>query len=230
MKTKSLVLMAVTLMCVSCSWEEYTDSPEMRKAYLQTHGESQDSTVADTGDNDTTYVDRYNPKGIAESNTMEEISPEDSVRCNLIIEGKLIVDGGTSSDISDTYVTVEKITVNVWADGKGMKTYYPEAHKEVAEPSESCEWNNMPAGVDYDRKRLNMEPLAIPYKNYFYAEVTVCYVLRVKDNKLATGCTKSRFKNTVKCSSDRAGENNMSVLVTLELSTVQFDATVGNYE
>lgn len=223
MKTKSLVLMAVTLMCVSCSWEEYTDSPEMRKAYLQTHGESQDSTS--TGTNDSTYVFRSNPKGVAKNDS----TAEDSTRCDLFVEGKLIVDGGTSSDISDTFVTVEKITVNIWADGKEMVTYYPVAHTDVAEPSEVFEWESMPAGINYGRKRLNMEPLTISYKDYFYAEVTVCYILRVRDTKLAAGCTADRYRNTVTCGTSSFKENRMTVLVPLELQTITFSATVDDY-
>lgn len=216
--------MAVTLMCVSCSWEKYTDSPKMRKAYLQTHGESQDSTS--TGANDSTYVFRSNPKGVVKNDS----TTEDSTRCDLFVEGKLIVDGGTSSDISDTYVTVEKITVNVWADAKEMVSYCPVVHTDVAEPSEVFEWESMPAGINYSRKRLNMEPLTISYKDYFYAKVTVCYILRVRDAQLAAGCTADRYWNTVRYGSSFFRENRMDILVPLELTTIQFDATVDSYE
>ena len=223
MKTKSLVLMTVTLMCISCSWNEYTDSPEMRKAYIQTHGESQDSTS--TGGNDSTYVFQSNHKGIVKNDS----TTEDSTRCELFVEGKLIVDGGTSSDISDTYVTVEKITVNVWTDDKKMVAYYPEAHTDVAEPSEIFAWENMPVGINYDRKRLNMEPLTISYKDYIYAEVTVYYILRVRDAKLAAGCTVYRYRNTVTCGTSIFKENRMTVLVPLELTSITFSATVDDY-
>lgn len=208
--------MTVTLMCVSCSWNEYTDSPEMRKAYIQTHGESQDST--ETGDNDSTYTLHSNIKGV-----------ENTTRCDLFIDGKLIVDGGTASDISDTNVTVEKIMVNVWADGKEMNTYYPEINMEVIEPSEVFGWNNLPLGIKYERKRLDMEPLVIYYKEHFYAEVTVCYILRVRDPKLAEGCTAVRYRHTVKCESSNIKGNRINILVPLDLMTVQLDATVDSY-
>lgn len=215
MKTNYLLLLAVTLIYISCAKDEYTDSPEMRKAYIQTH----DSTG--TGDNDTTYIFRSNSKGVAENDS----TAENSTLCDLFIEGKLIVDGGTSTDISDTFVTVEKITVNVWTDGKGMVTHYPVAHTDVAEPTEA-EWENMPAGINYGRKRLNMEPLTISYKDYFYAEITVIYVLRVKDTKQAA---TDHYTVKAVCGSSNYKENKMTVLVPLELQTITFTATVDNY-
>ena len=216
--------MTVTLMCISCSWNEYTDSPEMRKAYIQTHGESQDSTG--TNGNDSTYVFQSNHKGIVKNDS----TTEDSTRCELFVEGKLIVDGGTSSDISDTFVTVDEVTVNVFADGNEMVTYCPEVHTDVAEPSEVFEWETMPIGLRYDPKMLSAEPLSICYKDYFYAEVTVSYILRVRDTKLAAGCTTDRCKRTVTCATSSHKENRMSVLVPLELRTIAISATVDDYD
>ena len=210
-------------MCVSCSMDETTDSLEMRKAYLQAHGESQDSTS--TGGYNSAYA-RSNPKGMATSNS----TAEDSTRCDLFIEGKLIVDGGTSSDISDTFVTVDEVTVNVFADGNEKVTYCPEVHTDVAEPSEVFEWETMPIGLRYDPKKLSTEPLSICYKDYFYAEVTVSYILRVRDTKLAAGCTTDRCKRTVTCATSSHKENRMSVLVPLELRTIAISATVDDYD
>ena len=210
-------------MCVSCSMDETTDSLEMRKAYLQAHGESQDSTS--TGGYNSAYA-RSNPKGMATSNS----TAEDSTRCDLFIEGKLIVDGGTSSDISDTFVTVDEVTVNVFADGNEKVTYCPEVHTDVAEPSEVFEWETMPIGLRYDPKKLSTEPLSICYKDYFYAEVTVSYILRVRDTKLAAGCMTDRCKRTVTCATSSHKENRMSVLVPLELRTIAISATVDDYD
>lgn len=223
MISKSIILLTATLMCVSCSMDEITDSLEMRKAYLQAHGESQDSTS--TGGYNSAYV-RSNPKGMATSNS----TAEDSTRCDLFIEGKLIVDGGTSSDISDTFVTVDEVTVNVFADGNEMVTYCPEVHTDVAEPSEVFEWETMPIGLRYDPKKLSAEPLSICYKDYFYAEVTVSYILRVRDTKLAAGCMTDRCKRTVTCATSSRKENRMSVLVPLELRTIAISATVDDYD
>ena len=223
MISKSIILLTATLMCVSCSMDETTDSLEMRKAYLQAHGESQDSTS--TGGYNSANA-RSNPKGMAISNS----TAEDSTRCDLFIEGKLIVDGGTSSDISDTFVTVDEVTVNVFADGNEMVTYCPEVHTDVAEPSEVFEWETMPIGLRYDPKMLSAEPLSICYKDYFYAEVTVSYILRVRDTKLAAGCTTDRCKRTVTCATSSHKENRMSVLVPLELRTIAISATVDDYD
>ena len=222
MKTNCFILLAAILW-TGFSWEEYTGDPELRKGYIQTYCESQNST--ENEENDSTCSIHSNTKGVAKNDS----TAEDSTRCDLFVEGKLIVDGGTSSDISNTYVTVEKITVNVWADGKEMVIYYPVAHTDVAEPSEVFEWESMPAGINYGRKRLNMEPLTISYKDYFYAEVTVYYILRVRDTKLAAGCTADRYRNTVTCGTSSFKENRMTVLVPLELQTITFSATVDDY-
>ena len=182
-KTILLLLMTSILMCIGCSWEELTDSPEMRKAYLQKNKycEAQDSASSD--DKDSTYVLRANHKGTERKDSVVQ----DSLQCDLYFEGKLIVDGGSTSDISDTYVTVEKIKVNVCTDGKETVTYYPEINIEVAEPSEFFDWDTMPSGINYERKKLSKKPLTILYEDYFYAKVIVVYILRIKDTKLFAG-------------------------------------------
>ena len=68
------------------------------------------------------------------------------------------------------------------------------------------------------------------YKDYFYAEVEVCYVLRVRDKELAAGCAADHYWNTVRCGSSSLMENQMKVLVPLELVTIQFNAAVSNYD
>ena len=227
MKTNHFVLIAAVL-CSSCAWREYTDTPELRRAYLQTHSESQDSVIVNDGDNDSVYVPRAYTAGrnVVDSAAMAP----DSVKCEIHVDGRLRVHGGTSTDISDTYVTVEKITVSIWADDREMKTYCPEINKEVAEPVEVWEWDTMPVGVNYARKRLTDAPVTVSYMDYFYVEVTVCYMLRVRDTKLAADCTADRYWNTVRYGSSFFRENRMDILVPLELTTIQFDAIVDSYE
>lgn len=225
LKTKSLVLIAVTLMCVSCSWEDYTGPSKQKKAYLQVYSESQDSTNIDNNDNDSIYA-AHTMNMIVVDSTTATPTRTDSVRCGIHVDGRLGVDGGISSDISDTFVTVEKIIVSVQTDGKEMVTYYPQAKHEVAEPLEVFGWETMPEGVNYARKRLTDAPVTIFYMDHCYVEVTVCYILRVRDTKLAVESTADRYWNTVRCESSSYRENKMDILVPLELTTIQFDAIV----
>lgn len=212
-----------SMLFASCSWEEDMNSPELKNGYYQTHSEDGDSTTVTFG-SDSTYVSQTtsNGRGVG--------TVSDSIHGNIIVEGKLIVDGGSGVDLSDTYVTVEKIIVRLWTDGQTDPVIlYPEANTEVAEPSEVYAWETMPQGLKYARKRLCEQPVTFTYKDYFYAEVSVCYMLRVRDTKLAAGCTADRYWNTVSFGSTSYREEYVTVLVPLELHTISFDATVDSY-
>lgn len=227
MKKNVVFLLAAALVCVSCTWNDEPEFSEDMKAYYQTHSEQEDSVFTDN-DADSTWV--FNSASSGRSLNASSSTSPDSARCDLLVEGRLIVDGGTSTDISDTYVTVEKITVRVWIDGRdSVMVSYPAIDDKVAEPGNVLEWDTMPECVKYRRKLLSAEPVTITYKESFYAEVEVCYILRVRDTKLAAGCTADRYWNTVSCESSSMMGGIMSVLVPLELVTIKFSASVGDY-
>ena len=227
MKKNFIILLAATFVCFSCSWNEESEYLEKMKAYYQIHGEPEDSIFTGS-DADSTWV--FSSSSVGQMSSTSATYP-DSVRCDLLVEGRLIVDGGTSTDISDTYVTVEKIIVRAWIDGKdSVVVFCPEIDSKVAEPTEVLEWETMPECVNYRRKALSAEPVTITYKDYFYAEVEVCYVLRVRDKELAAGCAADHYWNTVRCGSSSLMDNQMTVLVPLELVTIQFNAAVSNYD
>ena len=225
MKKNFLFLTAIAIMSamsiVSCSWDDETDSPELRKAYYQTQSFENNDSTSSGYRSDSVYVSRTT--GISGTTA-------DSVQCNLMVDGKLIVDGGSSSDLSDTYVTVEKIIVRLWIDGQTEPVeYYPETNKEVAEPSDVYAWGTMPQGIKYARKTLCEQPVAFSYRDYFYVEVNVCYMLRVRDTKLAAGCTADRYWCKKVGGSTNFREKSMNILVPLELHTIYFDATVDGW-
>lgn len=195
-------------MCVSCSWNEEPEYSKSMKAYYQIHSDLKDSIS--NGD-------------ILSSSA---ILP-DSFKCNIQIDGKLIVDGGSYMDITDTYVTVEEVTIRVWIDeSDDAIIYQPELDKKIAEPEEVLEWETMPEGINYTRKALTAEPVTITYKNCFYAEVAVFYILRIRDTYLASACSADRYSNTISCGSDDQTGNQISILVPLELKTIRFNAVV----
>lgn len=220
---KKILLLASIIVCVSCSWDEETEYSKRMKVYYQTHSESNDSTSS-YRNADSTFIINNSSSGRALNSSA--ISP-DSFNCELQIEGNLIVDGGTSTDISDTYVTVEKIVVRAWIDGNDdIIVYQPKIDSKVAEPAEVLEWENMPECVNYRRKMLTVEPVTISYKDYFYAEVEVCYILRIRDTYLASTCSADRYWNTVRFGSSNHMNSLIIIFVPLELITIQFGATV----
>ena len=226
MKMNFLFLMTTAIITamsiVSCSFDDETDSLELRKAYCQAQSfESNDSTSSGYH-GDSTYVSRTD--GMSGTSN-------DSVLCNLMVEGKLIVDGGSSSDLSDTYVTVQKIVVRLWKDNQTKPIeYFPEINKEVAEPADVYTWETMPQGLKYARKTLLKQPVTFSYRDCFYAEVNICYMLRVRDTKLAAGCTVDRYWCKVSGGSTNLREKSVEMLAPLELHTIYFDATVDGWK
>ena len=227
MKKKSLFLtvavIMVTMSIMSCAWEDEMSPTELRKIFYQTHSDNSDSVAVECG-NDSTYLSQIpnNRRGAG--------ATTDSIHGIITVEGKVIVDGGSGVDLSDTNVTVEKIIVRLWTDGQAEPVIlYPEANTEVAEPSEVYAWETMPQGLKYTRKKLCEQPVAFTYKDYFNAEVSVFYMLRVRDTKLAVECTADRYWNTVSFGSTSYREEYISVLVPLELHTISFNAAVDAY-
>lgn len=226
MRKKSLFLtvavIMVTISIMSCAWEDEMNPTELRKAYYQTHSENSDSVAVEC-DNDSTGVSQIPNNGRGAGATT------DSIHGIITVEGKVIVDGGSGVDLSDTYVTVEKIVVRLWTDGQTESVVlYPEITTEVAEPSELYAWET-PQGLKYARKKLCEQPVTFTYKDYFNAEVSVCYMLRVRDTKLAVECTTDHYWNTVSFCSTSYREEYISVLVPLELHTISFNAAVDAY-
>ena len=209
----TIAVMSVMSM-VSCSWDSTTDTAEMKKLYSQIDSKR-----------DSVSILRTARSGVAGKNT------PDSISCTLGIDGKVIVDGGSTSDLTNTYVTVEKVIVKVWKDGYHTPIeYFPELNKEVAEPSGRPAWDMMPQGVRHTRKTLCENPITFTYKDYFYVEVDVCYVLRVRDDKLASGCTLDHYWCKAVYGSTNVMETEMNMLVPLELTTICFHATVDAYK
>lgn len=218
MRRNFLLVVAIAVMSamfmVGCAWDSMTDTAEMRKLYSQIDSKK-----------DSVNILRTTRSGVAGKNA------PDSISCSLDIDGKVIVDGGSTSDLTNTYVTVEKVIVKVWKDGYHTPVeYVPELDKEVAEPSNTTSWNMMPQGVKYSRKALCGNPVTFTYKDYFYVEVNVCYVLRVRDDKLAAGCTLDHYWCKAVYSSTNMMETEMRMLVPLELTTICFHATVDTYK
>lgn len=223
MKKNNLLVtttLMTTVLIIGCAWENDKDCLEPRTAYYQAPGESNDSTSSGI---DTTYVARIS-NGIQAGG---DDSFSDSILCNLIMTGKLIVDGGSSTDLSDTYVTVEKIIARIWTDGQSEPVEcLPKAAKEVAEPSFVYTWETMPQGLKYARRTLCERPVTFCYMNNFHIEASVCFILRVRETRLAAECTADRYWNTVSYDSDGSRIDNLDILVPLKLCTIQFDAVV----
>ena len=117
--------------------------------------------------------------------------------CRLYIAGRLTVDGGRYADISATFVTVEEITVRIWADGEDDgKIYTPAISITVTEPDTLTDWETMPEGVRYDARNLCEEPVTVHFNNTFRIEVSVCYVLRTKSALAPTTAASSFFLRT----------------------------------
>lgn len=226
MKTNILLFIAALIMCGSCQWNKYNDSldtTETKKTYIQTNNSQQNYPESENSDSTYIYYSNFNESKL---NSIRV----DSTLCNIFIEGKLIINGGYYTDISDTYVTVKKITVNIRIDNGEKIAYYPEVNTTVAEPEYVYEWENMPEGINYNRKQITIEPLVISYKENFYAEVTVDYALRTKDTKLAAECSIDHYSNTVTYQSMHNNIIRKNILVPLELTTIEISATVSDYE
>ena len=156
---------------------------------------------------------------------------EDSILCRIMVEGKLIVDGGSGVDITGTVVTVGKVIVRVWPDGRhGPITYYPNICEEAAEPEVVTCWQDLPEGVTYSRKKLLADMMVFSYKDSFYIEVEVLYNLRTRDEALANGYVFDRYYASAKYSSSQYKEDYLNFLVPLELTTIKFGAEVADVE
>lgn len=221
MKCK-LFILAAAIAFTGCTLDGEIDSLESRKAYTQAFSDNKDCIFVN-------YADGWYPQRQSYGKTLPNGS-KDSVQCQITVDSKLIVDGGTSSDISDTYVTVEKIIVRLWPDGQQEPVVcLPKTDKNVAEPSGILEWEGIPQGITYARKTLCEKPVSFSYKEYFYAEVEVFFMLRIKDNNQVSKCFSNRYSNTVKFGSTSYKEENMNVVVPLELTTVKVKATVDDW-
>ena len=209
MKRNSFLLMAAMFLCAGCSWN-YDGTEEMRAYYF-------------------TYTDSTDI--ISTTDYARQQDTDDAIRESYLqVEGKLLVNGGTSADISDTYVTVKEIIVNLWIDGKdSLVTIRPAIHEGVAEPSELGGWDMMPEGVGYDRRVLCEELIPFVYESSFRAEVTVCYILRVSDTMLVTNSSADQCWKTVKFNSIglRGAGEVINIVVPLNLVTMTFNAAIG---
>lgn len=217
MKRLLFLLLAVTMISCSKSWYEGFEEPlEMNvrapkdSVYYKNYMDSVANVYRQMYD--TTYL-------------------EDSVQCRIMVEGKLIVDGGSGVDITGTVVTVGKVIIRVWPDGQhGPITYYPAIHEEVKEPEAVTCWQALPEGVTYSRKKLLAEMMVFSYKDSFYIEVEVLYNLRTRDEALVNGYVFDRYYASAKYSSSQYKEDYLNFLVPLELTTIRFGAEVSDVE
>ena len=210
-----ICLITAAACCMACSWEDDINLPEEVTSYRQVSYVYADSTETE---------EKYDSSFVATAGqrTVTEEIP-DSQRCGLHIKGKLIVHG-SCTDISSTYVTVEKIIVRVWTDNTDSTTIYPAINNEVAEPENADSWEMLPAGVKYSRILLNMEPVTVIYKDSFMTEITVCYLLRVRDTEKIGKA--DHYQNTVRYKSENKGVWRENITVPLELVTIDFNAAV----
>lgn len=147
----------------------------------------------------------------------------------LYIAGRLTVDGGRYADISATFVTVEEITVRIWADGEDDgKIYTPAISITVTEPDTLTDWETMPEGVRYDARNLCEEPVTVHFNNTFRIEVSVCYVLRTKDMALRD-CQADRYWKTVCAESETEDIRTGVITVPLDLAAITLNAGVEQF-
>ena len=145
------------------------------------------------------------------------------VNCNIVSTNPTV-----AVNTNALKVTIKSVEVKVVTDDD---TYYlnPELLAKVAEPSYSCKWNSLPAGLDVQQQNIIKENLVIKYKRYFDVSAKVMCTVRVKDNNLAKGYTQHTESFTYSCSSynqnGSLGEINCPVYVT----PVNFDADVTEY-
>lgn len=215
MKRKIIFLMTAVICCMACSWEDDIDLTEKETAYRQVSYVYSDSTETKEKQ-DSSFVATAAQRNV----TVED---PDSQRCDLQIKGKLIVHG-SCTDISSTYVTVEKIIVRVCTDNTDSTIICPAINKEVAEPENADSWEMLPVGVKYSRILLNTEPVTVVYKDSFMTEITICYLLRVRDTEKIGEA--DHYQNTVRYSSDSKGIWRENITVPLELTTIDFNAAV----
>lgn len=215
-----LLLFAAVIWCVGCSWNEHPEYQE-RKVYYQTYSEPDDS-ISVVNDAESVWFSNNTDGRLSQS----WVNPgSDSVRCSLLIEGRLVVDGGCGVDISDTYVTVRNIIMRVWTDDKdSVMIFQPKINSRVAEPDYVFGWETLPEGLKYRRQLLVEEPAVITYKKCWSAEVEINYCLRVRETELAADCQVDYHRSLAKFESESSINTQMIVLVPLNLGTIKFDA------
>ena len=227
MRTNYLIL-AATLLCVSCSWQEEPVLQETKTAYYQVHNTPQDSTYT-VIKGDSTYYLNVDPYAYSDSAiyTAASATRNDSVGCRLFVCSKLKINGGSSADISDLVVTVTSVKVSVFTDSLTTPTiYYPDVHGEVAEPTDEIYWENMPEGIRYRERIVCQNPVSFSYKNSFKAEVEVCFIARTKDMQYVPDAETIKCSCTGQFGSSAYKENNVCIVVPLELFAIQFSGNV----
>lgn len=142
--------------------------------------------------------------------------------CYLTVQSYILIDGQTIPTPSTLRVTVSEIVISVVKNKGDTITYSPEPVTEIKE-SISSGWNNIPGGLSNVPTILYDEPIYFVYDNSYEVNVTIYYVVRVKDDNLAEGYSIHYEKMTVRHSST-AGTDKVDAPV--KLTSVKFDATV----
>lgn len=233
MKRLYLFLLAAGYVFVinSCSKDYFTDE-EYVTPYEQTKGESIDSLETKHVQNNDSIDDAVYNSQMLQSDTVPQKQEEEQwYNCNMNITGRLIVDDGTSVDLTDTRFNVSKIIVKVSVDeNDSICIFEPDINSDIKEPL-TCEmWEKLPQGLRYDSKPFCARPIDFQHKGRYDAEITIYSVLRTKDSNLVTGCSTIKDTCIVNYSSKSRRTQYLTLDIPIELRTIQFGATVAETE
>ena len=205
-----LVIMVITLMgLISCEKEEPFSMVE--KTYV-------------TSNKENTAIDSVSRSSVNITNNYSY------VECNLTIKGVLKINGSyIDKDIPSLKINVSSIRVEVTVDDDNTNiiSYNPKPAENIIE--NSTVWNELPEGINWKDKNLFNKPILIIYHNNYKVKVAVNYTVRVRDSKLAAGCTVDHSYKVMNFTSQGKTENTIFTF-PIELTSVDFDAGVADYE
>lgn len=227
MKKNFLFLTAVAIMSAmsiaSCSWdEEMFDTEDIPATYyVRTVNDSLSPNNPSNDTDSSTVIMKANIKR----------TEADSCHCYLDIAVRALVNGGTGVDLSDTRINVSNVTIKLKVDDSdSLEVFEAVVNSEIMELHDCYQWDELPLGITYERKYLFMKPLCISYTRCFDAEIVINYVTRTKDSALISHCGTIKGSGTVSYSSDKHFDRNVYLNFTVNLATIQFDATVNQYQ
>ena len=222
MKTfASLTTLLIATLITGCTFNyDEVSFEDIQKQYQYNTADS----TATQHDKDTVYVSRQ---------TGGRQNTHIPYECNLMVNAHLVIDGDiTTAPPSSLKVTVQKMNIVISRDGDDDNSlnYSPELISEVTEPQNYEGWHSAPQGLDNNSRSLLKEVIPFVYDNYYDVSIKIYYVVRVKDNKLAAGCATTYERKTVTYSSNIIREKDVTIDIPIELTSVQFNASVSNYE
>lgn len=215
-------MLLATVLFIGCAFNDDEESFEDFQSFNIYRGDSIMQNLHNAA-SDTTYIPRQT------NNRRDNNTPYE---CNLMANARLIIDGGNEKKNNPSLkVTVSKIVIQIYRDALQDESFTlsPEPSADIAEPTYQTDWHSAPTGITIEGKNLFGNPVSFIYNHYFDATMTVYYTLRVLDSHLADGCYTTHEWKTVKYSSNILHEKDITIDFPIELTSVNFDATVDNW-